>query len=464
MAPADRLGSHGGARGTVDCASAGLTSQPPGAYGPPVTTQPRIYFPEDRLPLTRLIPMGVQHVVAMFGATVLAPILMGFHPQVALFFSGIGTLIFLAVTKLKVPSYLGSSFAFIGPVLAVTGGDPSRVPQASFGIAGAAVLYGLAALITLRFGAGWIDRLMPPVVTGTVVALIGLNLASSSLTNAINDSFTLATSADGQRFLVAMATFLVAGAVAVYTRGFLRLLPILTGVLVGYALAAGLGLLEPKAMAEIVRAPWVGLPPLHLPAPNAGSLLVICPVFVVLVAENKGHIAAISGYMGRDLNPMLGRAYLGDAIATFVSAVGGGTPQTTYAENMGVMAITRVYSISNFVVAAVVALLLGVCPKFGAVILSIPTPVLGGVTLILYGLITLMGVKIWLDAKVDFSDQRNLVVAGASLVVATGLGVKGMTIGTVNIAGIAVGTMLALVLNLVLSIGRGAEPARAGER
>ncbi len=411
--------------------------------------------------MARLLPMGVQHVVAMFGATVLAPILMGFNPQVALFFSGIGTIIFLTLTRFRVPSYLGSSFAFIGPVLAVTGGDASRISHASFGIAGAAVLYAIAGLATIRFGARWIERLMPPVVTGTVVALIGLNLASSSLTNALNDKFTLATSADAHKVLVAAVTFLVAGAVAVYLRGFLRLLPILTGVLVGYALAAATGQLDPEAIARIGAAPWVGLPPLHLPTPDAGALLVICPVFVVLVAENKGHIAAISGYMRRDLNPLLGRAYLGDAIATFVSAVGGGTPQTTYAENMGVMAITRVYSISNFLMAALVAMLLGVCPKFGAVILSIPTPVLGGVTLILYGLITLMGVKIWLDAKVDFADQRNLVVAGSSLVVATGLGVKGVTIGSVNIAGIAVGTMLALALNLVLSIGRGARDVTA---
>ncbi len=418
-------------------------------------TEQRIYYPEDRLPLARLIPMGVQHVVAMFGATVLAPILMGFSPQVALFFSGIGTLIFLTLTKFKVPSYLGSSFAFIGPVLAVTGGDASRIPEASFGIAGAAVLYGLAGLATLRFGSRWIDRLMPPIVTGSVVALIGLNLASSSLNNAINETFTLATRQDSIKLLIAATAFFVAAAVAVYARGVLKLLPILSGVLVSCGLAVALGQVDPAAWGHVLQVPWIGLPPLHFPKPNGGALLVIAPVFVVLVAENKGHIAAISGYMKRDLSPMLGRAYLGDALATFVSAVGGGTPQTTYAENMGVMAITRVYSISNFVMAACVALLLGVCPKFGALILCIPTPVLGGVTLILYGLITLMGVKLWLDAKVDFADQRNLIVAGTSLIVATGLGVKGITVGGINLAGIAVGTVLALVLNLVLSIGRG---------
>jgi putative pyrimidine permease RutG len=410
----------------------------------------RIYFPEDRLPLSRLLPMGLQHIVAMFGATVLAPILMGFNPQVALFFSGVGTLIFILVTRFRVPSYLGSSFAFIGPVLAVTGANPAHIPEALCGIAGAAVLYGVTAVVTMRCGSRWIDRLMPPVVTGAVVALIGLNLASSSISNALNKDFVVATRSDGLHLLVAGVTFLTASLVAVYLRGFLRLLPILIGVLVGYALAAALGQLDAAALAQVRQAAWVGLPPFQAPRFSWAALVVIAPVFVVLVAENKGHIAAISGYMGRDLTPSLGRAYLGDALATLVSALGGGTPQTTYAENMGVMAITRVFSVWNFVVAAIIALLLGICPKFGAVILSIPNPVLGGVTLVLYGLITLMGVKIWLDAAVDFSVHRNLVVAGAPLIVATGLGIKGITIGAVNIAGIAFGTVLALLLNLIM--------------
>jgi xanthine/uracil permease len=210
---------------------------------------------------------------------------------------------------------------------------------------------------------------------------------------------------------------------------------------------------DASAIAHIQSAAWLGLPPFQTPAFSAKALLAIAPIFVVLVAENKGHIAAISGYMGRDLNPYLGRAYLGDAVATMVSALGGGTPQTTYAENMGVMAITRVFSTSNFVMAASIAILLGLCPKFGALIQSIPNPVLGGVTLILYGLIAVMGVRIWMQANVDFSEPRNLVVAGASLIAATGLGVTGLTVHGVNIAGIALGTLLALVLNAILSIG-----------
>ncbi|OGR50673.1 MAG: hypothetical protein A2049_10665 [Elusimicrobia bacterium GWA2_62_23] len=422
----------------------------------------KLYYPEDKLPLSRLVPMGLQHVVAMFGATVLAPILMGFNPQTAIFFSGIGTLLFIAITRAKVPSYLGSSFAFIGPVLAVTGGSAANIPFALCGIAAAAVLYALAAAVTMRRGSGWIDRLMPPVVTGTVVAIIGLNLSSSAVANFLNPDFRLVSGADGVRLLVAGVTFLVAAGVSLYLKGFMRLLPILTGVVTGYILSLSLGVIGPEQLEAIRTAPWLGLPPFIAPAFSLSAILVIAPVFVVLVAENKGHIEAIGGYMKRDLNPHLGRAYLGDAVASFVSAMGGGTPQTTYAENMGVMAITRVFSVYNFIAAACIALVLGLCPKFGAVIQSIPAPVLGGVTVILYGLIAMMGVKIWLDAKVDFCSHRNLIIAGSSIIVATGLGIKGFTAGSVNIAGIAFGTVLAVALNLLLSFG-GEDPAAAGQ-
>jgi len=421
----------------------------------------KLYYPEDKLPLARLVPMGMQHVVAMFGATVLAPILMGFNPQTAIFFSGIGTLIFIAVTRAKVPSYLGSSFAFIGPVLAVTGGLAENIPLALSGIAGAAVLYALAGAATVRWGSGWIDRLMPPIVTGAVVAIIGLNLSSSAVSNFLNEDFRLATRDDATRLLVAAVTFVTAASVSIYLRGFLRLLPILTGVAAGYALSFALGLIDLASLEAVRSAAWLGLPPFTAPAFSWHAILVIAPVFVVLVAENKGHIEAIGGYMKRDLNPHLGRAYLGDAAATFVAALGGGTPQTTYAENMGVMAITRVFSVYNFIAAACIALLLGLCPKFGAVIQSIPAPVLGGVTVILYGLIAVMGIKIWLDAKVDFCSHKNLIIAGSSIIIATGLGVKGFTVNGLNIAGIAFGTVLAVALNFLLSFGGGEEQDKA---
>lgn len=424
----------------------------------------KIYYPEDKLPISRLVPMGMQHVVAMFGATVLAPILMGFNPQTAIFFSGIGTLLFIAITRAKVPSYLGSSFAFIGPVLAVTGGLAENIPYALSGIAGAALLYALAAAVTMKYGPAWIDRLMPPVVTGAVVALIGLNLSSSAVSNFLNADFRLATRDDGLRLLVALATFVTAASVSIYLKGFIRLLPILTGVVVGYTLSLYFGLIDLAGLAAIRNAPWLGLPPFTPPLFSWEAVLVIAPVFVVLVAENKGHIEAISGYMKRDLNQHLGRAYLGDAAATFVSALGGGTPQTTYAENMGVMAITGVFSVYNFIAAACIALLLGLCPKFGAVIQSIPAPVLGGVTVILYGLIAIMGIKIWLDAKVDFCLHKNLIIAGSSIIISTGLGVRGFTAGGVNVSGIAFGTVLAVLLNLVLSFGGGDGGAEEQDR
>ncbi len=416
-------------------------------------SEAHMLYPEDRIPLRRLVPMGLQHVVAMFGATVLAPVIMGFDPQTAIFFSGIGTLIFLASTRMRVPSYLGSSFSFIGPVLAVTGGSAARIPDALCGIAAAAVLYGIAAWVTIRRGSGWIDALMPPIVTGTVVALIGLNLAGSAVANAINSDFAIRNAHDLLVVAVALVTFLTAALVSIHARGFLRLLPVLVGVVVGYAVAAAAGLVDPQAIEAMRHAPWLGLPPFQTPRWSPHAILVIAPVFVVLVAENKGHIAAISAYLKRDLDRWLGRAFLGDSIATFVSAMGGGTPQTTYAENMGVMAITRVFSSWNFLMAASIAILLGLCPRFGMLIRTIPAPVLGGVTLILYGLIALMGVKIWMDAKVDFSDHRNLVIAGTSLIVSTGLGVRGVTVAGTNIAGIALGTVLALALHLLLRLG-----------
>src|SRR5215472_11110008 len=412
-----------------------------------------IYYPEDRLPLVKLIPLGIQHVIAMFGGTVLAPILMGFDPQATLFFSGIGTLLFVFITGLRVPSYLGSSFAFIGPILAITRGDSSKIPYALCGIAGAAVLYGVAAVTTMHWGPSWIDRLMPPIVTGTVVAIIGFNLAGVAISDAINNDLVITGGLDWARVMISAVTFLTAALVSIRLRGFLQMVPILIGVILGCIVAAACGILDPQRITQVESAPWIGLPPFQTPAFSWGALVTVSPVFVVLVAENKGHIAAISSYMGRDLTPYLGRAYLGDALATLVASLGGGTPQTTYAENMGVMAMTRVFSTHNFIAAALIALLLGLCPKFGALIQAIPSPVLGGITLLIYGIIALMGIRIWMDAKVDFTLPKNLAVAGASLIVATGLGTKGLTVAGLNIPGIALGTVLALILNWVLSIG-----------
>jgi putative pyrimidine permease RutG len=248
-----------------------------------------ILYPEDRIPLPRLVPLGMQHVVAMFGATVLAPILMGFNPQVALFFSGVGTLIFILITGFKVPSYLGSSFAFIGPVLAVTGGDATKIPYALCGIAGAAVLYGIAAVVTIRWGSGWIDRLMPPVVTGSVVALIGLNLAAAAVADATNAKMTIATSADVTRLVIAAATFLTAALVAIHLKGFLRLLPILIGVIVGYV-----------ALDALRRGRLQGTGA-HSERRMAGSAAL--PVAGVQREGAAGHRADLRSFGGREQGP-----------------------------------------------------------------------------------------------------------------------------------------------------------------
>lgn len=419
----------------------------------------KTYYPEDKLPLGRLVPLAAQHVVAMFGATVLAPIIMGFDSQLALFFSGVGTLLFVLCTGGKVPSYLGSSFAFIGPVLAVTGGKPDNIPFALCGIAAAALLYMAAAGYTLKRGSAWIDRLMPPVVTGSVVALIGLNLAGSALDNALNGGLIVSGGKDSLNLLVASVTFITASCVSIYAGGLLRLLPILSGVLVGWLVAVLTGVVDPAAWSRVLAAPWFGMPHFQTPSWSFGAVVAIAPVFMVLVAENKGHLEAISNFMGRDLNPYLGKAYLGDALATLLSACGGGTPQTTYAENMGVMAITRVFSVYNFIAAACIAILLGLCPKFGALVHSIPLPVLGGVSVVLFGLITMMGVKIWVDGRVNFCLHKNLVIAGSSVIMATGLGSRGLTVYGMNVSGIALGTLMAVVLNLILA-GRDGEGSR----
>ncbi len=413
----------------------------------------KIYYPEDKIEVSKIIPLGLQHVIAMFGATVLAPVLMGFNAQTAVFFSGVGTLIFLLVTRFKVPSYLGSSFSYIGPVLAVTGGNPAFIPHALFGIAASAVCYLGAAVYTIKNGSAWIERLMPPLVTGSVVAIIGLNLAPGAVNEAMSGSLKLENATDWLNFSIAALTFISAGVTAIYARGMLKLIPILTGVVIGYAAAWWAGIISPEALDAVRQAAWFGLPPFVHPSPSWGAVLVIAPLFVVLVAENKGHIDAISAYMKRDLSPYLGRAYLGDALATLLSAFGGGTPQTTYAENMSVMAITGVFATRMFAVAAGFAALLGLCPKFGAVAHSIPGPVIGGVSVLLCGLITLMGIKIWVDNKLEFCDPRNLIVAGSTLMISTGLGVNGITIGSVNIAGIAFGTVFAIVMNWLLSRG-----------
>ena len=392
--------------------------------------------PDERLPLVPTLALGVQHVVAMFGATVLAPLLMGFDPNVAILFSGIGTLIFFAAVGGRVPSYLGSSFSFIAAVIAATGyagsGPNADLPVALGGIIAAGALYSAIGLVVIKAGYAWIDRLMPPVVTGAIVAVIGLNLAPIA-----------GTSISGSVFDTRMgiATIVAVGLVAVRARGFAGRLPILLGGLAGYALYAllanGLGWGKPIDFGGIASAAWIGLPRFETPVFDGRAIGLIAPVAIVLVAENLGHVKAVAAMTGRNLDPYLGRAFLGDGIATMIAGAGGGTGVTTYAENIGVMAVTKIYSTVMFVVAGVAAIVLGFSPKFGAVIMTIPGPVIGGLAIVVFGLITATGARIWVENRVDFTKARNLVTTAATLTIGAGdlaLKTGGFTLGGIGTA------------------------------
>jgi len=412
-----------------------------------------VVAPDERLPWPQTAAMGVQHVIAMFGATVLAPILMGFNPNIAILMSGIGTLIFFLVTGGRVPSYLGSSFAFIGVVIAASGyagkGPNGNLAVALGGIVACGVVYMLIGAIVQAVGTGWIERFMPPVVTGAVVAVIGLNLAQVPIKNMAPTNFDAWMQA---------VTFLCVGIVAVFTRGMVQRLLILIGLILAsivYAvLTNGMGLGKPMDFSGIAAAAWFGAPTFTTPVFEGNAMLLIAPVAVILVAENLGHLKAVTAMTGRNLDPLIGRAFIGDGIATVVSGSAGGTGVTTYAENIGVMAATRIYSTAVFVVAALIALLLGFSPKFGALIQAIPLPVMGGVSIVVFGLIAVAGAKIWVDNRVDFSQNRNLIVAAITLILGTGDFT--LRFGQFALGGIGTATFGAIILWALLGRSKNA--------
>ena len=383
--------------------------------------------PDERLSWPRTIGIGLQHVVAMFGATFLVPILTHMPPATTLFFSGIGTLFFLILTRGKVPSYLGSSFAFIAPIMA---------SQKEFGVAGAlggvvmaGVTLAVIGLVVQKFGAGWINRLMPPAVTGTIVALIGLNLAPAAKNN-----FVLAP-------VTATVTLAVIILVSVLFRGILGRLSILVGVIVGYIVAVFRGEVD---FSKINHAGWIGLPDFQTPTFHVAVIGLFVPVVLVLVAENIGHVKSVALMTGKNLDPYAGRALIADGVATTLAGFGGGSGTTTYAENIGVMAATKVNSTAAYWVAAIAALLLSFFPKFGAMIATVPVGVLGGAATLLYGMIGVLGVRIWVQNKVSFSNNINLTTAAVALII--GIADYTWTIGTLQFAGIALGTAAALVV------------------
>ncbi|HEV7849233.1 MAG TPA: solute carrier family 23 protein [Mycetocola sp.] len=396
--------------------------------------------PAERLTWPRMIGLGAQHVVAMFGATFLVPILTGFPPSTTLLFSGLGTLLFLLITKNRLPSYLGSSFAFIAPITVATTAE--GMGSALFGIVIVGILLAIVGLLVQVTGIGWINALMPPVVAGAIVALIGFNLGPAAWNN-----FQTAP-------LTATITLGAVVLASVLFRGILGRMSILVGVVVGYVAAVLLGEVN---FDTVEAAAWIGLPEFNSPAnpftnPALWTVLpAFLPVVLVLIAENVGHIRGVAQMVDdQSINKLTGRGLFADGLATVIAGFGGGSATTTYGENIGVMAATRVYSTAAYWVAGIVAILLGLSPKVGAVINTIPAGVLGGVTTALYGLIGIIGVKIWLDNKVDFSKPKNQFTAATALII----GIANYTVqfGDVIFNGIALGTIAAIVIYHLMNV------------
>lgn len=399
----------------------------------------------EYLPLSHSLILGLQHTFAMFGATVLAPILMGFNPNLAILMSGLCTLLFFVVTGGRVPSYLGSSFAFISVVATVTGhtigsGLNPNLGVALGGIVACGLAYALLGIIVMLTGTRWIENLMPPVVTGAIVMIIGLNLAPVTIKSIAGQSFDM---------WMALITVLCMGSIAVFSKGLMQRLLLLLGLILSYSLyfvATNLFHLGKEIdFAPISQTLWFGIPHFSTPIFSTHAILVIVPIALILVAENLGHIKAVGAMTGEDITPQLGKAFFADGLATTISGSMGAPGMTTYGENIGVMAITKVYSSLIFVVAGLFAVFLGLSPKFGAMISTIPVPVLTGASIVVFGLITIAGAKIWIENKVDFSNNKNLMVAAVPLIL--GAGNFELHFGAFNLGGIGTATFIAVFLN-----------------
>ncbi|MEU3165570.1 solute carrier family 23 protein [Streptosporangium sp. NPDC006930] len=429
--------------------------------------------PDERLSWPRMVGFGAQHVVAMFGATFVFPLVMGLDPNVAIMFSGVGTIMFLLIVKGKVPSYLGTSASFVGGVLAIRalmGGD---TPATDAIVTGAILVAGLVLAlvgVAIHFlGVQIINRVFPPVVTGAVVMLIGFGLA-----------YVVADIYWPQDQWIALITMTVTFVIIVLFKGFIGRIAILLGLIIGFALSwladkvfgnitafnAGTGAVDthPRVSFEgVAAADWIGLPSMHFPDFRFSAVLLVLPAVIALVAENVGHVKAVGEMTKTDVDPYMGRAVAADGAATVVASTFGGSPTTTYAENIGVMAATRVYSTAAYYIAAVIAILFGLCPKFGALVAATPGGVLGGITVILYGMIGLLGAKIWIENRVDFADPVNLVPIGAGIILAIGP-VKHMISSDFTLEGIALGTIVVVAGYHLLRViaGRGGSGGGAG--
>jgi uracil permease len=412
----------------------------------------RVIQVEERLPLVQTIPLSLQHLFAMFGATVLVPFLFQVSPATSLLLNGVGTLIYLVVCQGRIPAYLGSSFAFIAPVFAVTampGLGGYAAAQGGF------IVFGLFFIVVsqiVRFaGTGWIDVLFPPAAMGAIVAVIGLELAPVAVEMAglTGKPFADATITHAAGVSVAIFTLVVIVMASVLFRGFLAIIPVLLGVGAGYVLSLMLGIVDLNAVAA---ARWLELPKFYSPIFNHTAILMILPAAFVVLAEHIGHLVVTGNIVGRDLvrDPGLHRSLLGDGISNVLSGLVGATPNTTYGENIGVMAITKVYSVWVIGGAAVIAILVSFVGKLAALIRSIPVPVMGGVCILLFGVIAVTGIRMLIERKVDYTQSRNLILT--SVVLIAGVSGAVVKVGAVELKGMALGTVVAIVLSLTFGL------------
>ncbi len=381
---------------------------------------------DERLSWPRTIGVGLQHIAAMFGATFLVPVLTGLPPTTTLFFSGVGTLLFLIITQTKLPSYLGSSFAFLAPIAAAV--NKESMPAALGGVVATGVLLALVGLVAKVVGTGWIEWLLPPVVTGTIVMVIGFNLAGAAKGGLASGP------------VLGTVTLLAIGFFAAFSRGFLGRISIFMGLLVGYLVAFLMGDVKTDGIKS---AEWFALPTFTAPEFKMNVIILFLPVVLVLVAENVGHVKAVATMTGKNLDDQMGNALFADGMATTLAGAGGGSGTTTYAENIGVMAATRVYSTAAYWIAGLGAIVLSISPKFGAVLSAIPGGVLGGVQVALFGMIGILGAKIWIESKVNFADSTNLVIAGSAIII--GIADVSWTSGEFTFNGIINATLVAVI-------------------
>lgn len=402
-------------------------------HGDGRVTDSETVAPQERLSWPLTIGFGVQHLIAMFGATVLVPLATGLPIATTLFFSGIGTLLFLVITKNRVPSYLGSSFAFVAPLVAAR---EQGIAAQLGGVVAAGLLVIVVGIAVKALGVRMLESVMPPVVTGAVVILIGLNLAHSS-TKQFSEQPVLATAT--------MGVILVAG---VLGRGLVFRMSVLLGVVGVWLAGLAFGAVSSSRLDALREAAWVGLPQLQRPEIRPSVVLLVLPVVIVLVAENVGHVKAVAALTGRNLDGSIGDSIIANGLSTTLAGLGGGSGTTTYSENIGVMAVTKVYSTAAYAFAAGFAVLLSFSPKFAALLGTIPPGVLGGATLVLYGLIALIGVRIWMESKVDLTNPANALVGGAAII--AGVGDLTLTIGTLDMGGLVWGSLLIVILHPVM--------------